>query len=207
MAAYGGKRLFDLLLTGLAAPLWIPALLVTAVLVRIRMGSPVLFQQQRAGRDALPFACTKFRTMTDARDASGALLPDEARLTRFGRWLRSTSLDELPELLNVVRGEMGLVGPRPLPERYVSRYTPWHRRRLEVRPGITGLAQVSGRNAISWDEKLDLDVSYVDRCNLRMDLAILWRTVAVVGRREGIETADDSIMPEFLGSSAASSEQ
>src|SRR5690606_9592216 len=144
------------------------------------------FVQTRPGLRERPFPLVKFRTMTNARGADGELLPDAQRLTGFGRWMRAWSLDELPELLNVLRGDMSLVGPRPLLPQYVPLYSERHRRRHEVRPGITGLAQVSGRNALRWSEKFDLDVEYVDRCSLRMDLAILWRTLRAVLRREGI---------------------
>ncbi len=164
------KRLFDFLLVTVTLPVMLPLGLVVAALVRLRLGSPVLFQQQRPGLDARPFMLLKFRTMTDARDASGALLPDADRLTPFGRWLRSTSLDELPELWNVLRGEMSLVGPRPLLMQYLDRYTPEQARRHEVRPGMTGWAQVNGRNALSWERKFELDVWYVDHASLRLDL-------------------------------------
>ena len=199
MAEYKGKRLLDVLLVVLAAPLWVPLVAVVALLVRIKLGAPVLFIQQRPGRRARPFSLAKFRTMTDARDASGALLPDADRLTSFGRTLRSTSLDELPELWSVLRGDMSLVGPRPLLTRYLPLYSERHRRRHEVRPGITGLAQVSGRNAITWTEKLDLDVAYVERCSLALDARILWRTLRSVARREGISAAGAATMPEFTG--------
>jgi lipopolysaccharide/colanic/teichoic acid biosynthesis glycosyltransferase len=189
----------DLAAVTLAAPVWVPALGVLAALVRLRLGAPVFFRQTRPGRDGAPFTLVKFRTMTDGRGPDGALLPDADRLTAFGRWLRATSLDELPELLNVVRGEMSLVGPRPLLPQYLARYSARHRRRHDVRPGITGLAQVSGRNALGWPAKFDLDVEYVERCSPRLDAWILWRTARAVLRREGISAAGEATMPEFTG--------
>ena len=199
MSEYRGKRLFDLALVIAAAPVWLPALGVLAALVRARLGSPVFFTQTRPGRDGEPFTLIKLRTMTDGRGRDGALLPDHERLPSFGRFLRSTSLDELPELINVLKGEMSLVGPRPLLTQYLGRYSSTHRRRHEVRPGITGLAQVSGRNAISWSQRFDRDVEYVDRCSLRLDAAILWRTLRAVVRREGISAEGEATMPEFTG--------
>jgi len=199
MAEYKGKRLADVLLVLLATPVWVPLMGVIALLVRLKLGSPVFFAQERPGRGARPFRLVKFRTMTDARDASGALVADAERLTSFGRALRSTSLDELPELWTVLRGDMSLVGPRPLLTRYLPRYSERHRRRHEVRPGITGLAQVSGRNAITWAQKLDLDVAYVERCSLSLDARILGRTLWSVVRREGITADGAATMPEFTG--------
>jgi lipopolysaccharide/colanic/teichoic acid biosynthesis glycosyltransferase len=199
MVEYRGKRLLDVVLVVAASPIWVPVLAVVALLVRLRLGTPVLFVQERPGRNGRPFPLVKFRTMTDARDRSGALLPDSDRLTKFGRALRSTSLDELPELWSVLRGDMSLVGPRPLLVRYLPLYNERHRRRHDVRPGMTGLAQVSGRNAITWEEKLDLDVAYVERCSLTLDLRILWRTLRSVFRREGIAAAGAATMPEFTG--------
>ena len=198
------KRGFDLIGAGVALAVLGPVLLVLAVLVRRRLGAPVLFRQRRPGRGGKLFTILKFRTMRDAVGSDGRPLADELRLTRFGRFLRSSSLDELPELLNVVRGDMSLVGPRPLIPAYLERYTPEQARRHEVRPGITGLAQVSGRNAISWEERLALDVEYVDGWSLRLDLWILWRTVAITLRREGISAEGHATMPEFLGSAGAS---
>ena len=171
-----------------------------ALLVRVKLGSPVLFAQTRPGLDGKPFKLVKFRTMTDERDASGALLPDSQRLTTFGRWLRSTSLDELPELWNVLKGEMSLVGPRPLLVEYLPLYTLHQRRRHEVLPGITGWAQVNGRNAISWEEKFDYDVWYVDNRSLGLDLRILAMTAAKTLRREGISGAGEATMSRFEGS-------
>ena len=174
-----------------------PVLALLGILVRWKHGAPVLFRQMRAGRDGEPFEILKFRTMTDERGADGQLLPDAERLTPFGRWLRSTSLDELPELWNVVRGEMNLVGPRPLLPEYTDHYTPEQARRLEVKPGITGLAQVSGRNDLSWDERLALDVEYVDTRSWKLDLWILWRTVWTVLSRRGISEQGHATMSRF----------
>lgn len=197
------KRLMDLVLTLASAPLWIPLLAVLAVLVRIKLGCPVLFRQRRPGRNGACFEIAKFRTMTDARDEKGTLLPDAVRLTTFGRWLRSTSLDELPELLNVLKGEMSLVGPRPLLIQYLGRYTKEQARRHEVPPGLTGWAQINGRNAISWEQKFALDVWYVDHRSLALDVRILALTLLKVIRRDGISAAGDATMPEFKGSGAA----
>ena len=176
-----------------------PMLVCLALLVRVKHGTPVLFCQQRPGLHGLPFFMYKFRTMTDARDAQGILLPDKQRLTVFGKFLRSTSLDELPELFNVLKGEMSLVGPRPLLMEYLSLYTPEQARRHEVRPGITGWAQVNGRNAISWEEKFKLDVWYVDNQSLWLDLKILWMTLVRVFRREGISQEGQATMEKFSG--------
>lgn len=191
------KRLFDLAAVILTVPLWLPVLLVLAALVRVRLGSPVFFRQQRPGRDERLFELVKFRTMTGARDASGALRPDAERLTPFGCWLRATSLDELPELWNVLRGEMSLVGPRPLLVQYLDRYTPEQRRRHAVPPGLTGWAQINGRNAISWEEKFALDAWYADHRSLGLDLRILFRTVGQVFSRRGISAPGEATMPEF----------
>jgi sugar transferase EpsL len=191
------KRAFDLL--GAAAGLiaLAPVLLLTALAVRLWLGSPVLFRQVRAGRHGEPFEMLKFRTMTDARDAAGALLPDAERLTEFGRWLRSSSLDELPELINVLRGEMSLVGPRPLLLEYLPHYSAAQARRHDVRPGITSWANVQGRNALSWERRLALDVWYVDHWSLALDLKILLMTVIKVLRREGISPEGQPTMPRF----------
>lgn len=180
--------------------LFAPLLLVLGGLIRISMGSPVLFRHRRAGLHGRPFHLWKLRSMTDARDAQGVLLPDEQRLTPLGRFLRSTSLDELPSLVNVLRGEMSLVGPRPLLVEYLERYTPEQARRHEVLPGVTGWAQVKGRNALSWEERFRLDVWYVDHRSLWLDLRILWLTIWTTLRREGISQPGHATMPEFLGS-------
>lgn len=176
-----------------------PVGLAVAALARAKLGSPVLFRQPRPGRDGRVFELVKFRTMTDERDATGALLPDSQRLTAFGRWLRRSSLDELPTLWNVIRGDMSLVGPRPLLVRYLDRYTPEQRRRHEVAPGITGWAQIHGRNALSWEEKFDLDVWYVENLSLRTDLAILFQTITQVMGQRGISAEGHATMPEFMG--------
>lgn len=193
------KRLFDLTVAAAMLLLLWPILLILFVLVRRKIGAPAFFKQVRPGRNAVPFTMIKFRTMTDARDAQGRLLPDAQRLTAFGRWLRATSLDELPELINVLRGDMSLVGPRPLLMSYVALYSPRQARRHEVRPGITGWAQVCGRNAISWDEKFSLDVDYVERRSLAFDLRILLLTVYQVLRRDGISAEGEATMSVFRG--------
>lgn len=194
-----GKRLFDLAIAVPALVVLSPALGVLALLVRRQLGAPVLFRQQRPGLHGRPFTLYKFRTMTDARDAEGRLLPDAERLTPFGRFLRSTSLDELPELFNVVRGDMSLVGPRPLLMQYLERYTPTQRRRHEVRPGMTGWAQVNGRNALDWPQRLALDVWYVDHLSFALDLRIIFITMVKILRREGISEPGQATMREFMG--------
>jgi sugar transferase EpsL len=181
-----GKRLLDLALTIPALILLAPVLGLVALLVRLKLGAPILFRQQRPGLLGQPFTILKFRTMTNARDAQGNLLHDEDRLTPFGQFLRSTSLDELPELFNVLKGEMSLVGPRPLLMRYLDRYSPEQMRRHEAKPGITGWAQVNGRNALTWERKFDLDVWYVDHQSLWLDLRIIALTGRKIIIREGI---------------------
>lgn len=183
----------------LASPLWVPLLLLMALVVRIRLGRPVLFRQERAGLHGQLFDVIKLRSMTDARDAGGALLPDADRLTPFGKSLRATSLDELPELINVLRGDMSLVGPRPLFASYLPLYSERHRHRHDVRPGITGLAQVRGRNALTWTERFELDLEYVARASLALDLRILYETVRAVGSARGISAAGEATMPTFTG--------
>lgn len=191
------KRAFDLAAVLLTLPLWLPLLAGLALLVRIKLGAPVLFRQKRPGFRERVFELKKFRTMTDARDAAGNLLPDSERLTSFGRWLRSTSLDELPELFNILAGDMSLVGPRPLLVQYLERYSPEQRRRHEVPPGLTGWAQVNGRNALSWEEKFAQDVWYVDHRSLKLDSVILFRTLGQVIGRKDISAPGDATMPEF----------
>lgn len=193
------KRVLDVVVAGVALVVLSPVLAVVAVLVRLRLGSPVLFRQERAGLDGTPFVLTKFRTMTDQRGPDGTLLPDADRLPAFGSFLRSTSLDELPELVHVVRGEMSLVGPRPLPTKYLSRYSTRQARRHEVRPGITGWAQVNGRNAAGWAERLEMDVWYVEHRSFLLDLKVLWRTLQVVASRDGVTEDGSATMTEFLG--------
>ena len=197
--SYSAKRLLDVGLPLLAAPVLVPVGIGVAFLVRWQLGTPVLFRQRRPGLRGQPFTMLKFRTMQDVRGPDGTLLPDEARLTSFGRWLRATSLDELPSLLNVLRGEMSLVGPRPLLLQYLDRYTPTQARRHEVRPGLTGWAQVNGRNTTPWDERLAQDVWYVDRVSLWLDLKILLMTVRRVWKRNGISATGHATMPEFRG--------
>ena len=196
---YCGKRVLDLALTLPVLIILSPLLALIALLVRVRLGSPVLFRQQRPGLHGRPFTILKFRTMTDARDANGQLLPDAERLTPLGAWLRRTSLDELPELINVLRGEMSLVGPRPLLMEYLARYTPEQARRHEVKPGITGWAQIHGRNALTWEEKFALDVWYVERQSFLLDVKILLLTAWIVLKREGISQEGHATMPEFGG--------
>jgi lipopolysaccharide/colanic/teichoic acid biosynthesis glycosyltransferase len=194
-----GKRVLDL---GLAVPALLvlaPVGLALGVVIRLKLGSPVLFRQQRPGRGGRVFKLIKFRTMTDAVGPSGSLLPDDQRLTAFGRRLRHTSLDELPTLWNVIHGDMSLVGPRPLLVQYLERYTPEQSRRHEVAPGITGWTQINGRNAINWEEKFELDVWYVENVSLRTDLGILFRTVAQVLSRRGVSAEGHATMPEFMG--------
>ena len=194
------KRPQDFLCALLATIVLSPVMLITAILVRIKLGSPVLFTQDRPGRNGKIFKLYKFRTMTDARDEKGELLPDDQRLPAFGQKLRSTSLDELPELLNMLKGDMAVVGPRPLLVRYLPRYNEHQARRHEVRPGFTGLAQVHGRNAISWEEKFDWDVKYVDHITFKGDVKIILETVRTVLKREGISGGESATMTEFMGS-------
>ncbi|CAN1486970.1 WcaJ Sugar transferases involved in lipopolysaccharide synthesis [Burkholderiaceae bacterium] len=196
------KRMFDFVAASLALLLLALPLLALAWLIRRKLGSPVLFRQARPGMHSKPFEMVKFRTMTDERGSDGRLLPDAFRLTSFGCFLRSTSLDELPELWNVLRGEMSLVGPRPLLMEYLPLYSPEQARRHEVRPGITGWAQVNGRNAISWADKFALDVWYVDHRSLWLDMRILWLTVRKVLVRDGISAAGEATMPKFEGDKA-----
>lgn len=195
------KRLLDTLLSLLAMIVLSPILLVLCLLVYSRLGTPIFFKQQRPGQNGKLFNIYKFRTMTDDRDENGHLLPDAERLTDFGKFLRSTSLDELPELINVLRGDMSLVGPRPLLIRYLDRYTPEQARRHEVRPGITGWAQINGRNAISWEEKFEYDIWYVDHVSLWLDIKIILITVWKVLKREGISQQGEATMSEFMGTS------
>jgi lipopolysaccharide/colanic/teichoic acid biosynthesis glycosyltransferase len=193
------KRLFDLVVVVLSAPVWGAVTLLLILLVRRRLGSPALFRQVRPGLHGRPFTMVKFRTMTDARDAGGHLLPDADRLTPFGRLLRSTSLDELPELWNVLKGDMSLVGPRPLLMDYLPLYTPEQARRHEVRPGITGWAQVNGRNAVAWPDRFRLDVWYVDHRSLRLDMRIIWLTLVRVFQRHGVSAEGEATMSRFTG--------
>lgn len=193
------KRAADVLVASVALVLLSPVLLATAILVRIKLGSPVFFRQRRPGRGGKAFELVKFRTMLDAVGPDGGVLPDSERLTRFGSALRSSSLDELPELFNVLKGEMSLVGPRPLLERYLPLYSARQARRHEVLPGMTGYAQVRGRNAVGWEERLELDVWYVENWSLLLDLKILFQTVGTVLRRSGVSAEGHVTMPEFRG--------
>lgn len=195
------KRLFDLTTALLALILFSPVIFLIILLIRVKLGSPVLFTQIRPGLNSKPFRMIKFRTMTDARDSSGELLPDSLRLTPFGKFLRSSSLDELPELWNVFRGDMSIIGPRPLLVEYLYYYTPQQARRHEVKPGITGWAQVNGRNAISWEDKFKLDTWYIDNQSFLLDLKVLLLTVKKVFLRENISAEGAATMPKFTGKS------
>ena len=194
------KRLFDFTVAFIGLLCIWPLLLIVAVLIYMKLGSPVVFTQQRPGFDGKPFCIYKFRTMTDNRDVLGKLLPDDVRLTSFGKLLRKLSIDELPQLLNVLKGELSLVGPRPLLMEYLPLYSPRQARRHEVVPGITGWAQVNGRNAISWEEKFELDVWYVDHQSFWLDMKILWMTAMKVMKREGVSQKGHVTMEEFKGS-------
>jgi lipopolysaccharide/colanic/teichoic acid biosynthesis glycosyltransferase len=196
------KRAIDILVSGLALLLLWPVILITAGLVRVSMGSPVLFCQQRPGLGGRPFTLVKFRTMRDATDPAGRPLPDAQRLTRVGRLLRRTSLDELPQLWNVLKGDMSLVGPRPLLMEYLPRYNDRQRRRHDVRPGITGWAQVNGRNALSWEEKFEHDVWYVEHRSLGLDVKIVLMTLGQVFAGRGVSAGGHATMPEFMGTAS-----
>lgn len=193
------KRLFDIIFALILVVVLSPILLITCILVKLKLGSPALFRQDRPGKRGKIFMMYKFRSMTDSRDENGELLPDSVRLTGFGKLLRKTSLDELPELFNILKGDMSFVGPRPLLVRYLDRYTPEQARRHEVKPGLTGWAQVNGRNAISWEEKFKLDVWYVDHWTLWLDLKILFLTMVKVFKSEGISSDNHATMEEFWG--------
>ncbi len=200
------KRLLDIILSGLALVVLSPLLLITAILVRIKIGSPVIYSQERPGKidpktgKERIFTLFKFRSMTNEKDAEGNLLPSKDRLTGFGKKLRSTSLDELPELINILKGDMSIVGPRPLLVKYLPLYNDHQRRRHLVRPGLTGYAQANGRNSISWEQKFDLDVEYVDKMSFGMDVKIIFQTIKAVLKREGIGGKDEVILKEFTGS-------
>lgn len=193
------KRILDIISSLLAIIILSPLLAVTAVLVKTKLGSPVLFKQERPGKDEKIFTLIKFRTMTDERDENGELLPDEVRLTKFGKFLRSTSIDELPELFNILKGDMSVIGPRPLLVEYIPRYNEHQHRRHEVRPGLSGWAQVNGRNTVSWEDKFDMDVHYVDNYSFAMDVKILFMTVLNVLKKEGISSETSATMEVFMG--------
>ena len=197
-----GKRGFDIVASAVLAIALLPALAAIALAIRLRLGAPILFRQTRPGRSGAPFEILKFRTMRDACDATGCPLPDAERLDSFGALIRALSLDELPELWNVLRGDMSLVGPRPLLTAYLPRYSAHHMRRHDVRPGITGLAQVSGRNALEWEQRFRLDLDYVARCSFRLDLALLGRTLSTTLRRDGISQPGHVTAAAFKGTAA-----
>ena len=193
------KRLFDFVLSLIAIIILSPVMLITAILVRVKLGSPILFRQERPGKDEKIFAMYKFRTMTDEKDAEGNLLPDEVRLTKFGKLLRSTSLDELPELFNILKGDMSIIGPRPLLVEYLPRYNEEQKHRHDVRPGLSGLAQVNGRNAISWEEKFKYDFQYVRNITFWGDCRIIVQTIKNVIKRDGISAEGSATMEKFQG--------
>lgn len=193
------KRILDFILSLIALIVLSPVLLVVAILVRIKLGSPIIFKQQRPGKDEKIFTLYKFRTMTDKKDENGNLLPDSERLTRFGKVLRSTSLDELPELVNILKGDMSIVGPRPLLVEYLPLYSEEQKHRHDVRPGLTGLAQVSGRNSLSWEEKFNDDLQYIKHITFFEDMKIIFMTVAKVFKREGIAQEGNATMEKFTG--------
>lgn len=195
------KRLLDILISLIAIVILSPVLIIVAILVRIKLGSPVIFHQDRPGLNEKIFRLYKFRSMTDEKDAEGNLLPDEIRLAKFGKLLRATSLDELPELWNILKGDMSLIGPRPLLVRYLPRYSEEQRHRHDVRPGLTGLAQVNGRNAITWEKKFEYDLQYINELSFRMDVKILFKTVKKVFERADINSETSATMEEFMGGS------
>ena len=199
------KRTFDFLISLIALLILSPLLLVLSLLVRLKLGSPVIFRQERPGKNGKVFTLCKFRTMTDERDSNGELLPDEIRLTSIGQLLRCLSLDELPELYNILKGDMSFVGPRPLLKQYLPLYTPHQARRHEVRPGLTGLAQVNGRNLLSWEQKFEYDIAYIETESLFTDISIIFKTVINVLRREGI-SSDTSATTELFTGSAGKTE-
>lgn len=194
------KRFFDFVLSLIAIIILSPVYIIVAILVRVKLGSPVIFTQERPGKDEKIFKMYKFRSMTSETDEEGNLLPDEIRLTSFGKKLRSTSLDELPELFNILKGDMSIVGPRPLLVKYLPLYNDFQKHRHDVRPGLTGWAQVNGRNAISWEDKFRLDVEYTKKCSFFMDLKIFFKTISSVFRKEGISSETSVTMEEFKGS-------
>ena len=192
------KRLIDIVISLISLIVFSPIILITAILVKTKLGSPVIFQQKRPGKHEKIFVMYKFRTMTDAKDEAGELLSDEKRLTKFGKFLRSSSLDELPELINIIKGDMSIIGPRPLLVEYLPYYNDVQKRRHEVRPGLTGLAQINGRNLTTWDERLNLDVKYVDSVSFILDLKIFFITIGKVFKREGISAENSATMESFV---------
>ena len=193
------KRFMDFLIAALSIIIFSPLIIILAILVRVKLGGPVIFKQERPGLNGKVFKLYKFRTMTDAKDENGNLLDDEYRLTSFGKKLRSTSLDELPELYNILKGDMSIVGPRPLLVKYLPLYNDEQKRRHDVRPGLTGLAQVSGRNAITWTEKFNKDIEYVDNVSLGLDISIFFKTIYCVLKKEGINSDSAATMEDFTG--------
>lgn len=193
------KRLLDIVISLCGIIVLSPVYLILSILVKKKLGTPVIFRQERPGKNEKIFHLYKFRSMTDEKDADGSLLPDEVRLTPFGKKLRSTSLDELPELFNILKGDMSLIGPRPLLVRYLPRYNEFQRHRHDVRPGLTGLAQVNGRNAITWEKKFEYDVEYVNKLSFALDARIFMDTVRAVLKREGINSETSATMEEFMG--------
>lgn len=200
------KRFFDIVSSLIAIIILSPVLVITSILVRTKLGSPVLFKQERPGKDEKIFTLMKFRTMTDELDENGELLPDEIRLTKFGQFLRSTSIDELPELFNILKGDMSVIGPRPLLVRYLPRYNEHQHRRHEVRPGLSGWAQVNGRNTVSWEDKFNMDVEYVENYSMFMDIKILFMTIVNVLKHDGISSETSATMEEFMGLEAEEQE-
>lgn len=200
------KRFFDIVSSLIAIIVLSPVLVITSILVRTKLGSPVLFKQERPGKDEKIFTLMKFRTMTDEKDENGELLPDEVRLTKFGKFLRSTSIDELPELFNILKGDMSVIGPRPLLVRYLPRYNEHQHRRHEVRPGLSGWAQVNGRNTVSWEDKFNMDVEYVENYSMFMDIKILFMTIVNVLKHDGISSETSATMEEFMGLEAEEQE-
>lgn len=196
------KRLLDIIISLCGIIILFPLYLVLAILVRVKLGSPILFKQDRPGKDEKIFKLYKFRSMTDAKDEHGNLLPDEERLPSFGKKLRSSSLDELPELFNILKGDMSIIGPRPLLVRYLPRYNEFQKHRHDVRPGLTGLAQTHGRNAITWEKKFEYDVEYVNNLSFKLDVSIFFATVRAVLKREGINSETSATMEEFMGTPA-----
>lgn len=193
------KRILDFVLSLVALIVLSPVLLIVAILVRVKLGSPVIFKQQRPGKNEKIFTLYKFRTMTDKKDENGNLLPDSERLTKFGKFLRSTSLDELPELVNILKGNMAIVGPRPLLVEYLPLYNEKQKHRHDVRPGLTGLAQVSGRNSITWEEKFNDDLEYIEKISILEDIKIIFTTIGKVFKREGISQENNATMEKFKG--------